>query len=90
MGRPPPISIRLRHREVTDRAREILRRLDDEFRLQRRVKFFALKAHLMVGMMKNAAEPRLKLLASSDCERWQAEIKVVETILLKIGQRGVL
>jgi hypothetical protein len=82
----PPISLRLRHREVTDRARETLRRLDQDVILRRRVRLLASKAHLLVAKMDSVAAPRLKLLASTDSGRWEAEIKLVQAILLKIAK----
>ena len=88
MVRPAPISLRFRANEITGRARDILGRLDEADRMQRRVRLMALKAHFLIGEMDRCAEPRLKLLLSSDRERWQAEVKLIQSILLKISKRG--
>jgi len=88
MVRPAPISLKLRPDEVTARARVVLHRLDDDLRLQNSVKLLAMKAYVLINKMNAVAEPRLKLLATSDRGRWQTEIKLVESILLKISKRG--
>ena len=89
MVRPAPISLRIRGAEVTDRARKLLRRLEEEDRLQRRVKWQAMKAIVSIREMRTVAAPKLRSMYSSDRDRWQAECKQAETILLKISKLGV-
>jgi len=85
---PAPISLRIRSAEATSRARQILRRLEEDDRLQRRVRWLALKAILSIREMNRVATPRLRSMASNR-DRWQVEYKLVETILLKISKLGV-
>lgn len=86
---PPPISLRIRAREATYRARKVLGRLDEDDRLQRRVRWLAMKAIVSIREMSIVAAPKLRSMYSSDRDRWQAECKLVESILLKISKRGV-
>lgn len=75
-----PISLRIRASEVTADARRLLRRLDEKDRLQRRIKWMALKALISVGEMRRDAAT----LKSGD-RRWHAEVKVIESILSRIS-----
>jgi hypothetical protein len=84
-----PISLRLRHHEVTNRARELLRRLDKELLAQRRVKLLAAKALSAIFEMDDAAAPKLKKLSTSDRDRWQADRELIVSTLLKMSKRGV-
>jgi len=86
---PAPISLRIRSAEATHRAREILSRLEEDNRLQRRVRWMALKAIVSIREMNYVAAPKLRSMLPSDRERWQAEYKLVESILLKIRKLGV-
>ena len=86
---PVPISLRIRAAEVNYRARKILRRLDEDDRLQRRVRWLATKAIVSIREMSSVAAPKLRSMYSSDRDRWQAEYKRVESILQKISRRGV-
>jgi hypothetical protein len=82
-------SLRIRHAEVSDCARKLLHTLDEDDRLQRRVRWLAMKAVVSVREMSTVAAPKLRSMYSSDRDRWQAECKLVETILLKIRKQGV-
>lgn len=84
-----PISLRLRHQEVTNRARALLQRLDRELLAQRRVKFFAAKALCAIYEMEAAASPKPKTLSTSDRDRWQADRELIVSTLRKISKRGV-
>ena len=87
--RPAPISLRIRSAEATYRARKILRKLDEDDRLQRRVRWLATKAIVSIREMGTVAVPKLRSMYSSDRDRWQAECRLVESILVKISKRGV-
>jgi hypothetical protein len=87
--RPAPISLRIRSAEATVRARQLLRRLDEDDRLQRRVRWQAMKAMIAVRAMSGVASPKLRSMLSSDRHCWEADIKRIELILLKISKRGV-
>ena len=89
MVKPAPISLRIRNAEATYRARKILRRLDEDDRLQRRVRLLAMKAIISIREMSSVAAPKLKSICSSSRDRWQAECKRVKSILVKISERGV-
>ncbi len=79
---PPPISLRIRSEEASANARRILRGLDEKDRIRRRVKWLAVKALVPIRELRGDAAK----LRSGDRDRWQAEIKLVETILLKISK----
>jgi hypothetical protein len=89
VNRPPPISLRIRSAEATDRARKLLRRLDEDDRLQRRVRWLAMKAIVSIREMNGVAAPKLRSMYASDRDRWQAQSKLAESILLKISKLGV-
>jgi hypothetical protein len=84
-----PISLRLRPDEVNQRARALLRRLDNELLLQRRVKLFAIKALSAIYQMDAAAAPKLRSMSASDRDRWQADRQLIVSRLQKISSRGV-
>jgi len=86
---PAPISLRIRSAEAIYRARKTLRRLDEDARLQRRVRWFAMKAIVSLHEMNSVAVPKLRSMRSSDRDRWEAQCKLVESILLKISRHGV-
>jgi hypothetical protein len=86
---PPPISLRIRASEATYRARKVLRKLDEDDRLQRRVRWLAMKMIVSIREMSNVAAPKLRSMYSGDRDRWQADYKLVESILQKISRRGV-
>lgn len=89
MVKPSPISLRIRNAEITHRARQVLRRLDEADRLQRRVKWQAQKALIAIHEMDSVAAPKLRSMPQSDRKRWEAEFQVVEQILKRISQGGV-
>jgi hypothetical protein len=84
-----PISLRLRSIEATAHARKVLRRLNEDDRLARRVRWHAVRAMVELRKMRSVARPALKTLFASDAKRWESECKLVEQILLKISERGV-
>jgi hypothetical protein len=86
---PAPISLRIRSAEAIYRARKTLRRLDEDQRLQRRVRLFATKAIVSLHKMNSVAAPKLRSMYPSDRYRWEAQCKLVESILLKISRHGV-
>ena len=86
---PAPISLRIRSAEATNRARKLLHRLDEDARLQRRVKWLATKAMVSFREMNSVAAPKLQSMYYRDRDRWRADYKLVESILLKISKLGV-
>jgi hypothetical protein len=88
-----PISLRIRWAESNARARQILRRVDEKERLQRRVKWLAMKAVVSIREMRteatklNQLKRRAGWTPKSDAD-WQAEVLRVESILLKISRMG--
>ena len=75
--------------ETAARARQLLRRLEEADRLQRRVKFLAMKAVVALREMRSVAAPKLESMYAGDRDRWQAEMRSIEVILLKISKLGV-
>ena len=84
MVKVTPISLRIRNAEVTARARQILRDLDEKDRLRRRVRWLAAKALVSIREMTTDAAK----LKSGD-RHWQAEVRVLESILRRISKTGV-
>jgi hypothetical protein len=84
-----PISLRIHHAEVNARARRLLRRLDDEANLQRRIRWLSVKALISVREMRTVAAPKLASMSSSSRDRWQAEVQSIEKILLKISKQDI-
>jgi hypothetical protein len=74
-----PISLRIRNAEVTARARQVLRDLNEKDRLRRSVKWQALKALVAVREIRADAVK----LESAD-PRWLADVRLIETTLQKI------
>jgi hypothetical protein len=83
MVRPAPISLRIRNAEITARARQLLRRLDEKDLLRRNVKWQGLKALIAVREMRSNA---VKLKSADD--RWLADVKLIETILEKMVNKA--
>jgi hypothetical protein len=73
--------------KVNARARKVLRRVDENDRAQRRIRWLAAKALVSVREMSSVAEPKLRSM--SDRQRWRAEYQLVETILKRISEVGV-
>jgi hypothetical protein len=84
-----PISLRLRASEATADARKLLRRLDENDRLQRRAKWHAVRALVELQKLRTVARPALKSLFTSDAARWESDCARVEQILRRISERGV-
>ena len=82
--RPPPISLRLRHAEVTQRARALLHRLAEDDRLQRRIRWQATKALIATREMAALAANRVAKMSPGERARWQTECKQFESFLKKI------
>ncbi|MGB7618825.1 MAG: hypothetical protein WBM06_17875 [Pseudolabrys sp.] len=89
MVRPPPISLRIRSAEVTDRARKLLRRLDEADLLQRRVKWQAAKALAIICEMNSLAGPKLRSMSQSARKCWDSEYRMIKQVLKRICERGV-
>jgi hypothetical protein len=87
--RPAPISLRIRSAEATSRARNLLRRLDEENLVQRRVKWQAMKALASVYKMDTVAAPKLKTMSAGDRDSWSAGYRLLTSTLLRISKRGV-
>ena len=86
---PVPISLRIRAAEVNNRARKLLHRLNEEDRLQRRVRLLAMKALASIREMHSVASPKLKSMYPADSDRWQKNVRSIEASLLKMTERGV-
>lgn len=84
-----PISLRLRSHEINRHARVVLRRLEKESLVQRRVKNFAARALSEIFKMERAAAPKLRSMSTGDVDRWQANRQAIVSVLLKISERGV-
>ncbi len=89
MVKPPPISLRIRSAEASRRARELLRKLDEEHRLRRRIKWQATRATISIREMVALAAPELEKMLPSDRARWRAECERVQSFLERIKARGV-
>jgi hypothetical protein len=87
MVKPPPISLRIRAREITAHARRVLE--NDNDLAQRRVRASAARAAAAVCAMKNAAKPKLKSLHYNQRASWESTIQLLETILSRIIRRGI-
>jgi len=85
MAGPATISLKRRNAEVMGRAHAVLDRLDEADRLQRRVKWQALKAIIALRDMRAVATQT----SSFNDRAWEEEYRLVESILLKISRRGV-
>ena len=84
-----PISLHLHARAINRHARVVLRRLEKDSLVQRRVKNFALRALAEISKMDGAAEPKLRSMSTGDVGRWQANRQAIVSVLLKISERGV-
>jgi hypothetical protein len=67
----------------------VLRQLEKDSLVQRRVKNFALRALSEIYKMDGAAEPKLRSMSTGDVDRWQANRQAIVSVLLKISERGV-
>jgi hypothetical protein len=90
MREPDPISLRIGASESTRRAaRALLDKLDEDERLQRRLRLLALKAIRLVCELESLAAPKLKSMRSNDRVRIEGECRLVQRILQKISERGI-
>ncbi len=80
-----PISLRIRAAQVNSRARKVLRHLEEEDLLQRRVRWLATKALVSIREMNTVANRSMR---AGNRNRWQAKYKLVESILLEISKQG--
>ena len=60
MVRHDPISLRIRAAASTRRARGLLQRLEAEDLQQRRIRWLATKALIVIRQLNDVAEPKLK------------------------------
>jgi len=85
MVQPPPISLRLRAREVTAHAYEVLTRLNEADRQRRRVRFLAVKALISIQEM----ETELRSMSAADRGRFELNCKLARSVLRRISKTGV-
>jgi hypothetical protein len=86
MVRPPPISLRIRRNAAaTSSARKLLRRLDNNDHLQRRVRWQAMKAVVSIREMMSIAA----MLPAGDSVSWRRQFEQVQSLLEKVAKRGV-
>ena len=88
MVRHDPISLRIRAAASTRRARRLLQRLEAEDLQQRRIRWLATKALIVIRQLNDVAEPKLKSMDWSSRDSWQRNYSFIETILEKIKKRG--
>jgi hypothetical protein len=82
----PPISLRIRRNAAATRsARKLLRRLDNNDHLQRRIKWQATKAAISISEMMSIAA----MLPSGDSAIWRRPFEEVQSLLEKIAKGGV-
>lgn len=84
-----PISLHLHARAINRHARVVLRRLDRDSLVQRRVKNFAAKALSEVYQMDGAAAPKLRSASAGVRDGWRADYQLLVATLSKITKRGV-
>jgi hypothetical protein len=89
MVRHDPISLRIRAAASTRRARKLLQRLEAEDLQQRRIRWLATKALIIIAQLTDVAEPKLKSMDWTSRESWQKNCLVIQSILEKIKKRGV-
>jgi hypothetical protein len=89
MVRPPPISLRLRSAEITRSAHRLLRRLDADDLVRRRIRWQAQKALIAIHEMVSLAGPKTEKMSYSERKSWQAELNQAQAFLKKIKDRGV-
>jgi hypothetical protein len=87
--RHDPISLRIRAAASTRRARRLLQRLKAEDLQQRRIRWLATKALIVIRQLNDVAEPKLKSMDWSSRDSWQRNYSFIESILEKIKKRGV-
>lgn len=88
MVRHDPISLRIRAAASTRRARRLLQRLEAEDLQQRRIRWLATKALIVIRQLNDVAEPKLKSMDWSSRDSWQRNYSFIESILEKIKKRG--
>ncbi len=84
-----PISLRVYQTAVTVRARKLLRELDEKDKQQRRIKWQATKALIVLSELRAAAAPQVQRMLTSDRSRWLEEFGRVKSFLEKVKDRGV-
>jgi hypothetical protein len=90
MARPDPISLRVRaFRASNRRARRILARLEAEDLQQRRIRWLATKALIVIRQLNDVAEPKVKSMGFVGRQDWQKNYSFIESTLEKIKERGV-
>ena len=89
MVRHDPISLRIRAAASNRRARRLLQRLDAEDLQQRRIRWLATKALIVIRQLNDVAEPKLKSMDWSSRDAWQRNYSFIESVLEKIKKRGV-
>ena len=88
-SRPSPISLRIRVAASNRRARRLLQRLDAEDLQQRRIRWLATKALIVIRQLNDVAAPKVKSMDWTGRESWQRNYSFIESTLEKIKKRGV-
>jgi hypothetical protein len=65
-----------------------LQRLEAEDLQQRRIRWLATKALIVIRQLNDVAEPKLKSMDWSSRDSWQRNYSFIESILEKIKKRG--
>jgi len=86
---PRPISLKLSSAEITANARKLLRRLDADEQLRRRVMWQATKALVAISEMRSLAAPQVNAMRPGDRDKWSAQLETVKQFLERIADRGV-
>jgi hypothetical protein len=89
MARPDPISLRVRAAATNRRARRLLHRLEVEDQQQRRIRWLATKALIIIRQLNDVAAPKVKSMGFVGREDWRKNYSFIESTLEKIKERGV-
>ena len=88
-SRPSPISLRIRAAASNRRARRLLQRLDAEDLQQRRIRWLATKALIIIRRLNDVAAPKVRSMGFVGREDWRKTYSFIESTLEKIKERGV-
>jgi hypothetical protein len=85
MVKPPVISLRLRAHEITSHAYEVLTRLNEQDRQQRRVRSLATKALVLIQEMQS----ELRSMPAADRGRFERNCRVAKSMLHRISKTDI-